>query len=159
MTAITNKCDCFKKSLLSYVKKLSFIFLRMLQGLSLACVILFFCDFWKRGDLPPLLNKKANSCLDSLERPGSHSKRRAGCSPHLGSEAFSLSGKSCAFPGHLLAPSSGSLAAAASLPWLSSAPVRPGWDTPEQSKGAPQTCSQMVCVAGDCSPECLGSSS
>lgn len=57
----------------------------------------------------PLLNQKANSCRDSLERPGSHSKRRAGCLPRLGSEAFSLSGKSCAFPGHLLAPSSGLL--------------------------------------------------
>lgn len=94
-----------------------------------------------------LLNQKANSCRDSLECPWSHSKRRAGCSPHLGSEAFSL-GSPVRFQAASGLPLVTSLAAAALLPWLSSALVHPGWDTPEQSKGATDLQPDGVCGGG-----------
>lgn len=116
------------------------------------CVWSFSSVIFGREVIYPLLNQKANSCRDSLERPGSHSKRRTGCFPHLGSEAFSLSGKSCVFPGSLLAPSSDllrscSLASSVLISTCSSWLAHPRWE--QQSRGAPQTCSQAVCVAGE----------
>ena len=101
------------------------------------CVWSFSSVIFGREVIYPLLSQKANSCRDSLERPGSHSKRRAGCFPHLGSEALSLSGKSCVcFQAACLLPLVTSFAAAALLPRVLSASVHPGWDTPGGSRRA-----------------------
>lgn len=122
----------------------------------------------------PLLNQKANSCRDSLERRRSHSKRRAGCSPHLGWEAFSLSGSPVCFQAACLLPLVTSFAAAALLPLFLSAPVHPGWDTPGGSSRArarhrlaarpcvwrgrlfPCTSGQLLLTVGSSCPCCLG---